>query len=157
MSGATLVAGDEIKSHRFGEPPDKSYDDGDAAKVQNVITSNPGRVVDNLVISQESHLVRTALIAGPLIYGEGNGPVHKRSVQAPEITRVTLQRKKGFRLGKGLNVWSNVHIHDLGDFLAALLEAAVSGNSEAWNENGVYFPENGQMVSTSTSTRLVRD
>ncbi len=146
MSGATMVVGDEIKAKRFGEKSDKSYDDQDAAEVKKVVTSNPGRVVDHLVMAQESSVVRTALIAGSLIYGEGNGPVHKRSVQAPEISRFTLQRRKGFRLGKGLNVWSNVHIHDLGDMFVGLLDAALLGKSDAWNENGVYFPVNGQMV-----------
>ena len=110
-----------------------------------MITTNPLRVVDNLVVSQKGSVVRTVLVIGPLIYGVGRGPVIKRSIQAPEIARVTLQRKKGFRLGKGLNVWSNVHFHDLSDLFIKLLDAVLAANPDVWNDNGVYFPENGKL------------
>src|SRR5262249_41024303 len=127
----------------------------DAVKIHSVITTNPQRVVDNLVVSQKGSIVRTALVVGPLIYGVGRGPVNQRSIQAPEIARVTLQRKKGFRLGKGLNVWSNVHVHDLSDLFAKLLDAALTANPDVWNDNGVYFPENGKLVSYTELIVLV--
>lgn len=143
-----MVAAAEIKDGRYGEASDKSYDDiRDIDKVRSLITANPARSVDNLVIAQGKDVVRTALIAGPCIHGAGHGPVNQRSIQAPEITRVTLERKKGIQLGKGLNIWSNVHIHDLGRLFVALLDAALEGSDQVWNENGIYFPENGRLVS----------
>ncbi|KAK5059678.1 hypothetical protein LTR84_009561 [Exophiala bonariae] len=146
MSGATMVAAAEIKEGRYGEASDKSYDDfHDDESVRSLITANPTRAVDNLVIAQEDSVVRTALIAGPCIHGKGDGPVNQRSIQAPEIARLTLERKKGFRLGKGQNVWGNVHIHDLGRLFVALLDAALAGDSQVWNQNGLYFPENGKL------------
>ncbi|KIX04973.1 uncharacterized protein Z518_05845 [Rhinocladiella mackenziei CBS 650.93] len=155
ISGATVVAAAEIKAGRFGEASDKSYDDlRDEKEVGSLISANPARVVDNLA-SQEPTTVRTALVVGPLIYGEGSGPVNKRSIQAPEITRLTLQRKKGLRIGRGLNIWSNVHIHDLGNLLLALFEAAVSESSAVWNQNGVYFPENGKLSFGDLSKNIV--
>jgi len=143
-----MVAAAEIKEGRYGETSDKSYDDiRDIEKVRSLITANPARSVDNLVIAQGKDVARTALIAGPCIHGVGQGPVNQRSIQAPEIARVTLERKKGIRLGKGLNIWSNVHVSALGHLFIALLDAAVEGNDEVWNDNGIYFPENGQLVS----------
>ena len=147
ISGGTAVAADEIREGRYGEASDKSYDDiRDIDQVRSIITGNPARAVDNLVIAQDSSIVHTALIVGPWIHGVGNGPIGKRSIQAPEIARVTLERKKGFRLGKGLNVWSTIHIRDLGNLFVALLDAAVEKDESVWNENGVYFPENGKLV-----------
>ena len=134
-----MVAAAEIKAGRYGEPSNLSYDDiRDDTKVRSLIKENPARAVDNLVITQDASTVRTALIAGPCFYGEGDGPVNTRSIQCPEIARATLERKKGFRLGKGENVWSNVHAKDLGEFFAALVKAAVEHNDKAWNENGLY-------------------
>lgn len=148
ISGATMVAATEIKEGRYGEASDKSYDDiRDDESVRSLIKANPARAVDNLVIAQEESVVRTALIAGPCIHGKGDGPVNQRSIQAPEIARVTLERKKGFRLGQGQSIWGNVHIHDLGRLFVALLEAALAGDGQVWNQNGLYFPENGKLVS----------
>ena len=147
MSGATMVAGDDIAAGRYGEAPEKSYNDlANTDEVRAVIKKNAGRTVDNLVIAQAPDTVRTALIAGPIIHGFGHGPVNRRSIQAPEITRVALQRGKAPVIGKGLNVWGAIHIHDLGELFVLLLDAAVSKNNDVWNKNGLYFPENGRLV-----------
>ncbi|KAJ9607137.1 hypothetical protein H2200_008209 [Cladophialophora chaetospira] len=146
ISGGTLVAGDEIAAGRYGEAPEKSYNDlTDTEEIRAVVKKNAGRAVDNLVIAQSPEKAHVALIAGPIIHGEGRGPVNRRSIQAPEITRLTLQRGKAPVIGKGLNVWSAVHIHDLGKLFALLLDAAVSKNNNVWNENGLYFPENERL------------
>ncbi|KAL4865531.1 hypothetical protein BDV12DRAFT_174500 [Aspergillus spectabilis] len=147
ISGATMVAAEEIKAGRYGHVSDKIYDDiVDIEAVRSLIRANPARAVDNLILAQDHAVIRTALIAGPCIHGVGTGPVNKRSIQAPEIARNTLQGKKGFRLGKGENVWGYIHIADLGGLFAALLGAAIQGRSDVWNENGLYFPENGKVV-----------
>lgn len=165
ISGATLLAADEIKEGRFGYATDKTYDDvKDIQKVHSAILSNPKRAVDNLVIAQDR--INTALIVGPHIYGLGRGPSHTRSVsylrftcigyigsfiqvQAPEIARATLKLKEGFRLGEGKNSWSNVHVGDLSDLIVSLVDAAATSNTSdgLWGKSGIYFPENGSMVS----------
>lgn len=122
------------------------------------IQSNPKRVVENLVLSQESSSIKTAIIVGPLIYGAGRGPVNQRSVQAPEITKATLQLGHGFKLNEGKNVWSNIHVHDLSDLVALLVQAAREGKDGFWNHGGVYNVENGELVSSPTVTAgLVTD
>jgi hypothetical protein len=147
MSGATLLAGKEITEGRFGFESNDTYDDvKDREKVISIIKDSPKRAVDNLVIAQDDEKVKTALIVGPLIYGTGKGPGNTRSIQAPEIARVTLELKEGFRLGEGKNRWSNVHVHDLSSLIVGLVEAAVAKKSGLWNTNGVYFPENGVLV-----------
>lgn len=150
ISGASVFSVPDIKANRYGEPPEREYDDlADINAIISAIKGNSARVVDNLVLSQDALKVRTALVIGPLFYGTGSGPGNKRSVQAPEIARVTLEKKKGFKLGRGLTVWSNCHVRDLGDLFVRLLEAADGGDVKEgiWNQEGIFTPENGNLVS----------
>jgi hypothetical protein len=116
-------------------------------KILSTIAENPGRKVDNLIVAQDPDKIRTALLLGPLIYGRGAGCVNQRSVQVPDIARKTIEDGEGFRLGKGLNQWSNIHVKDLGDLFLLLVRAAVDGNNKCWNREGIYLPSNGVMVS----------
>ncbi|EXJ70775.1 uncharacterized protein A1O5_05765 [Cladophialophora psammophila CBS 110553] len=147
ISGASLFAIPEIKEGRYGEPSDEVYDDvKDSQKILAFIRDNPSRQVDNLIVAQDPSVIRTALIVGPLIYGQGAGPGNQRSVQVPEIARATLKYGQGFRLLNGLNQWSNIHIRDLGDLFLLLAQAAVDGKSHVWNEEGLYLPGPGVMA-----------
>ncbi|RDW56722.1 hypothetical protein BP6252_14015 [Coleophoma cylindrospora] len=144
MSGATLFAADEIANRRFGQKSNKVYNDLEGvSEIFSVISDSPSRTVDNLIIRQDPSKVKTALLIGPLIYGVGRGPGNQRSVQAPEIARVTLKNKEGFKLEAGENSWSNIHVHDLSDLCLKLVEAAASGENGVWNQEGIYCPENG--------------
>lgn len=87
------------------------------------------------------------MIVGPHIYGVGRGPINQRSVQAPEITRATLQLGHGFKLNEGQNIWSNIHVHDLSNLVSLLVEAAKDGRDGFWNHDGVFNVENGELVS----------
>ena len=62
---------------------------------------------------------------------------------------MTLELEQGFRLGEGKNSWSNVHVGDIGGLIQLLVGAAIEGKEEdgIWGEDGIYFPENGSMVS----------
>ncbi|KAJ4298019.1 hypothetical protein N0V90_005918 [Kalmusia sp. IMI 367209] len=158
ISGATLLAADEIKQGKFGFSTDKKYDDvKDIDEIHSIITANPQRAVDNLVTSQDN--INTALIIGPHIYGVGRGPVNTRSVQAPEIARATLKLKEGFRLGEGKNSWSNIHVNDLSDLIVSLVETAAEGKTgnNLWKRNGIYFPENGSMTFGDLSAKIASE
>ncbi|OBT76837.1 hypothetical protein VF21_04794 [Pseudogymnoascus sp. 05NY08] len=144
ISGATVFAGDEIAKKRFGQKSDKVYDDlKDVSEILSIIFNSPRRSVDNLVLSQDPSRIKTALLICPLIYGAGRGPGNQRSIQAPEIARVSLKNKEGFKLDAGQNSWSNIHVHDLSDLCLKLVEAAVSQKHGLWNKEGIYCPENG--------------
>lgn len=111
------------------------------------------RLVDSFILNLEKSPAtpKTALVFPPLIYGRGRGPVNQRSVQVPELARATLQRRGSCQVGKGLSIWSNVHITDISQIFLKLVEKAVLGeDGKLWNENGLYFAENGEMVSQLT-------
>lgn len=136
----------DIDNKTYGEPPTEAFDDlKDTDKIRKVITSNPARTVDHLVLAQDK--VKTALIIGPLFYGTARGPGNTRSIQAPEMARVTLEKGEGFRVGAGQSIWSNVHIQDLGLLAVELAKAAAEGRDGCWNRDGVYAVETGKLVS----------
>ena len=147
-----MFAAAEIAEGKYGRAGRETYDDlEDSDKIKNVIRNNKKRVVENLIISQPAQ-ARTALLIIPLIYGQGRGPGHQRSIQAPEIARCTIQSGHGFRLGAGQNTWSNIHIHDLSDAIVALTEAASDQQSGLRKEDHIYCLENGKMVMNPTVT-----
>lgn len=47
-------------------------------------------------------------------------------------------------MGKGRNIWNNVHVEDLADFYVLLLEKAIAGEASSGKEGGWYFAENGE-------------
>ncbi|KAF2654815.1 NAD(P)-binding protein [Lophiostoma macrostomum CBS 122681] len=158
ISGATLLATKEIAEGRFGFKDDKVYDDvKDIQKVHSIIKNNTQRAVDLLVVSQDPLKVKTALLVGPHIYGTGRGPTNTRSIQAPEYARATLKLKEGFRLGEGENSWSTIHVQDLSDLTASLVDAAAEEKSGLWNEDGIYFPENGDMEFGELGARIAAE
>ena len=150
ISGATLFAGSEIKAARFGEHSDEVWDDiRDIEKIKSVIRDSPARETERLLLSSSNENIHTALLVGPMIYGSGNGPLNKRSMQAPDITRSILKDRRGFRVNAGLNRWSTIHVGDLGEAVNKLVQAASTERSDSpglWNDQSIYLPATGIVV-----------
>ena len=133
-SGSSIV-GDQA----WGEPSAKIYAD------ETPFTPGPGRAarvaVNQRVLAAAGEGVRVAVVSPSLIYGPGRG-AHRESVQVPRL--VALARKSGVarHVGRGENLWSNVHIDDLVDLYLRVLEKAPAGAS--------YYAANGE-----TSMRLL--
>lgn len=161
ISGASLLSFPEIEQNVYGEPSDKVYNDYDGVEeVRQLIKRySTKRLVDSffLNLANSPNRPKTALVFPPLIYGRGRGPVNQRSVQVPESAKATLQRRAGFQVGKGQSICSNVHITDISQIFAKLVEKAVQGedNGELWNENGLYFAENGELVGITIIITLL--
>ena len=162
ISGASLLSGPEIATGSYGQPRAQNHNDLQGiSEIRNIISSSPKRAVDNLLlsISSKKPSVRTAIVYGPLIYGLGRGPVNQRSIQVPDLAQATLQLGHGVQVGSGLSCWSNIHISDLSQMIIRLVQEAVvhqGGNPLLWNENGIYFAENGKMVRIFFFSTLVR-
>ncbi|RSL52154.1 hypothetical protein CEP54_011071 [Fusarium duplospermum] len=90
------------------------------------------------------------------MYGQGRGPVNKRSIQIPELAKVTLQRGKGLQVGEGLSRWGNVHIQDLSQLIIRLVEKAVAGvdDGNTWGSSGLYFTGVGELSFGEISRRI---
>ncbi|KAI9370258.1 hypothetical protein BJX61DRAFT_544788 [Aspergillus egyptiacus] len=157
ISGASVLSVADIVAGRYGAGTDKVFGDvDDAAEIRDIIKKNPvKRAVDNFILDLTGP--RTALVFPPIIYGQGRGAVKQRSVQVPELARVTIEAKTGIQVGKGASTWSNVHISDVSDLFLRLVEKAVKGDTERlWNKDGLYFPGNGRLSFAEISQRVAQ-
>ena len=127
-SGSSIV-GDQAG----GEPGEAVYED------DTPFTPGPGRAarvaINQLVLASATRGVRAVVIAPALIYGEGRG-LHKESIQVPALERRARRSGVARHLGRGENIWSNVHIDDLVDLYLRILERAPAG--------AFYYAENGE-------------
>jgi len=127
-SGSSIV-GDQA----WGEPGEKIYGD------ETPFAPGPGRAarvaVNQRVLAAARDGIRTAVISPSLIYGTGRG-AHRESIQVPRL--VALARKSGVarHVGRGENLWANVHIDDLVELYLRVLAHAPAGAS--------YYAENGE-------------
>ncbi|KAJ5753481.1 uncharacterized protein N7511_007634 [Penicillium nucicola] len=146
ITGASVLACPEIDNNSYGEPSDQIFDDLDNAEaLRDFIRSyRTRRPVENYILDLGTDGPKTAIIFPPIIYGAGEGPVNQRSIQIPSLSRAALQQRVGLYLGKGLSRWGTVHVSDLGQLFADLAQAgAKATEGPFWNENGLYFAENG--------------
>ncbi|PLB53801.1 NAD dependent epimerase/dehydratase family protein [Aspergillus steynii IBT 23096] len=162
ISGATVLSVTDIEKKAFGEPSDKVYSDLDGAEElrAHIRRYSAKRIVDNFVLDLPASPTRpkTALVFPPIIYGRGRGPVNQRSIQIPELARVSMQRRAGFQVGKGESIWSNVHIGDVSSIFVKLVEKALQGdNGDLWNENGLYFPGTGDLPFKGISQQVTQE
>lgn len=105
-----------------------------------------GRVaIDRMVLASAHRGVRSIVIRPSLIYGIGTG-VHRDSVQVPKM--IALAKKFGAprHVGRGLNIWSHVHIDDVVDLYLLALEHAAAGS--------LFYIENGE-CSMKTITEAI--
>lgn len=161
IGGGSLLAAEELanKSWVPGTSSDTVFDDLlDTKALHTLIKNHPARAVDNYILSvaESTPHVKTAAIPGPIIYGLGRGPGNRRSVQVPELAKVTLQRKKGLQVGEGLSRWGNVHVRDLSRLLVRLVEKALDGDEDdgVWGSNGFYLAGVGEQVRNSPTMWL---
>lgn len=108
------------------------------------------RNVDEIIIGaglRDPSSVHTAVVCPPTIYGPGRGTGNTKSLQAYLLSVAVLKRGKGFLVGKGENVWHQVHVQDLSNVYLALGDAAAAGGGKAtWGDEGYYLAENGSFV-----------
>jgi nucleoside-diphosphate-sugar epimerase len=159
-SGTGILCWKDMDTETYGEGPSQPpYDD-----LENVsgLTSLPDqafhRDVDKLVLAAGSDAVKTAIVCPPTIYGLGRGPGNKRSRQAYNLARVTLERGQAPQVGKGLTEWDNVNVHDLSDLFVLLVEAAIANkpdmDSKLWGREGYFLAENGHHVWGELSKKI---
>jgi nucleoside-diphosphate-sugar epimerase len=116
-----------------GEPGDAVYAEDTPVRP---VPAREARVALNRdILATAEHGVRPIVIAPTMIYGRGAG-ANPNSIQVPKM--MALARKAGVAkfIGRGENIWSNVHIEDLADLYLAALDRAPAG--------AFYYAENGE-------------
>lgn len=93
------------------------------------------RDIDLRVLAGAKDGIKTAVICPSLIYGAGTG-LNPHSVQIPFLASNARENGVVEIVGKGLNVWANVHVEDVASLYQLVLEKGLGG--------AFYFVENGE-------------
>jgi len=116
-----------------GEPGGKVYDE------QTPIEPLRGRAervaIDRQVLAAAQNGVRAVVLCPTMIYGPGRG-AHRESIQVPRLIEIARKHGVARHVGRGENVWSNVHIDDVVSLYLLALEKAPAG--------AFYYAENGE-------------
>ncbi|CCA90746.1 NAD-dependent epimerase/dehydratase family protein [Novosphingobium sp. PP1Y] len=126
-SGTSLV-GDEA----MGEPSDVIFTEDTPVKPE---PDKEHRVALNKLIMDAAPGVRTIVLCNSLIYGHTLG-APAQSVQIPPLVAQAKESGIARYIGRGLNIWSNVHIADMADLYLLALDKAPAGS--------FYYVENGE-------------
>lgn len=126
-SGTSLV-GDEA----MGEPSDAIFTEETPVKPE---PDKEHRVALNKLIVDAAPGVRTIVLCNSLIYGDTLG-APAQSVQIPPLVSQAKESGIARYIGRGLNIWSNVHIADMAELYLLALEKAPAGS--------FYYVENGE-------------
>jgi nucleoside-diphosphate-sugar epimerase len=128
-SGSSVI-GDDARGNRRSE---SIFDEGTPFVVNP--SKQARRALDLSVLAAAENGVRSAVICPTLIYGAGRG-LNPQSVQVPFLAANARDKGVVQIVGRGLNVWSNVHIDDVVDLFVLALTKAPAG--------AFYFAENGE-------------
>ncbi|WP_225773363.1 NAD-dependent epimerase/dehydratase family protein [Inquilinus sp. Marseille-Q2685] len=140
-SGTSVVADDA----RGEWASDRVYDEDTPVEP---VPGKAARVaIDRMIVDAAGRGVRAIVLCNSLIYGTGPG-LHPDSVQIP--TLVAEARRTGVvrHIGRGLNIWSNVHVDDMADLYALALDRAPAG--------AFYYVENGEASFAEAAAAIAR-
>ncbi|KAF9236710.1 hypothetical protein BU15DRAFT_89011 [Melanogaster broomeanus] len=127
------------------------YSDLDIHKLESLPETQPHRDVDlTIADAGDEGYVKTCIVLPGLVYGIAKtrlvslGVQNPRSQQIPTIIETGLDRRQGGIIGKGLNIWSHVHIEDLVGLYMHIFDAAIGYGRLYSGRLGFYFGENGE-------------
>lgn len=127
-SGTSIVADDAR-----GERSERVFDEDTPFEP---VAEKAARVaIDRLVLDAAGDGVRSVVLCNSLIYGKGLG-LQPDSIQIPTLAREARQRGVARHVGRGLNIWSTVHVEDMAELYRLALEHAAPGT--------FLFVENGE-------------
>jgi nucleoside-diphosphate-sugar epimerase len=128
-----------------GEASDKVYMEDNLPEP--TADKAPRVAIDNLVLDAAKRGVRSAVLCNTLIYGHGAVP-NTASVQLPRLERQAKQSGVVRHVGRGLNIWSNVHIDDVVDVYRRALDKTPAGT--------FYFVESGEAQFRDMTTAMAK-
>jgi nucleoside-diphosphate-sugar epimerase len=127
-SGSSIVADQangEVSDRVFDERTEYRPEPGKQARVD----------IDNFILNSAKDGIRSVVICPCMIYGKGLG-LKSESHQIPALTKAAIEIGIARHIGKGENIWSNVHIEDLADLYLLVIEKAPTGGVFLFAENG---------------------
>ena len=139
-SGSSIIA-----DRAAGEPSERVFHED---SVYEPLPERAGRAaIDRKVLAAAHDGVHSIVIRPTLIYGRGHG-AHKHSVQIPKMIAVAKKHGAPRHVGRGLNVWSHVHIDDVVALYLLALERAPAGS--------LFYVENGECAMRTITEGIGR-
>ncbi|KAF8440498.1 hypothetical protein L210DRAFT_982316 [Boletus edulis BED1] len=129
---------------------DRINSDLNIHQLESLPHTQPYREVDAAITdASEEGYVKTCIIVPGLVYGIAQTRLvslgqDSRSQQIRAIVDAGIDRRQGGVIGKGLNVWSHVHIEDLVCLYMHIFDAAICSCRLYVGRNGIYFAESGE-------------
>ena len=118
------------------------YSDFDIETIRAIPVNKPHKDVDNFVLDNYQGF-ESITLCPPTIYGIGLGHFQRHSNQIPRLIRTYVKHGSVATVGKGVNIWNNIHVEDLADFYLFVLEKALEGKAQT-GKDGWYFVETGE-------------
>jgi nucleoside-diphosphate-sugar epimerase len=143
-SGASLL-GDESAGEYVH---DKIFYDDKPEDIDALPESAPHRLVDLAIVQARSRLgsaAKLAIMIPPVIYGVSS--TKRLSIQLPTMARYSIKHGYAGHIGKGLSIWSQVHVKDLVRAYVLLVSWLEGNDSSDIHENPYFFCENGCELS----------
>lgn len=131
---------------------DAIWDDTNSDELERLPPNAPHRDVDLEILQADREgYVKGYLVSPSTIYGMASGKFvdaglqNKHSIQIPALVVASLGRGRAGMVGKGLNVWPNVHIDDIADLYVVLFNAIrANPDTVGHGRDGYYFGVNGE-------------
>ncbi|KAH7884924.1 hypothetical protein F5I97DRAFT_1937284 [Phlebopus sp. FC_14] len=141
---------------------EKIWDDMKLDELDTIPDTNLHRNVDVPILAADKEgYVKTYIVHPSAVCGLAKGKLahvqNTRSAQIPTLIKASLDRnpvRVGI-VGKGENIWPNVHIDDLAELYMVLYDAILSGKAGHGRE-GLYFAENGEIVLKSICQKIAQ-
>lgn len=140
-SGSSIVADDA----HGDAASDKFYDED--TPVDPVPGKQARVAIDRTIRDASRRGVRSIVVCPTMIYGNGLG-LARDSAQIPGLAKRARAWGVVRHVGKGLNVWSNVHVEDVADLYRLALAKAPAG--------AFYFAENGEASYRAICAAIAR-
>lgn len=140
-SGSSIVADDahgDVAS-------DKIYDED--TPIEPVPGKQARVAIDRAIREASRRGVRSIVVCPTMIYGNGLG-LARDSAQIPSLAKRAKASGVVRHVGKGLNIWSNVHVEDVADLYRLALAKAPAG--------AFYFAENGEASYRAICAAIAR-
>jgi nucleoside-diphosphate-sugar epimerase len=144
-SGASQLSDDS----EGGFKGEKIFSDDQPEMINALPDSASHREIDLAILRARKALgtkAKIAIILPPLIYGVGKRS-GRLSIQLPTMVRFAMKHGYAAHVGKGLSVWSQVHVSDLAKGYMLILHWMENSKPEDVFENPYFFCENGTEVS----------
>ena len=140
-SGSSIVADDahgDVAS-------EKIYDED--TPIEPVPGKQARVAIDRTIRDASRRGVRSIVVCPTMIYGNGLG-LARDSAQIPSLAKRAKASGVVRHVGKGLNIWSNVHVEDVADLYRLALAKAPAG--------AFYFAENGEASYRAICAAIAR-